>query len=42
MTTANTASEMDRVGMQLMGRVLAGAFWAALVLLVTLSSRILG
>ncbi len=41
MTTANTASEMDRVGMQLMGRALAAVFWAVLVLLITLSSGIL-
>ncbi|MEE9278593.1 MAG: hypothetical protein V3V67_00320 [Myxococcota bacterium] len=41
MTTANPASEMDRVRMQLIGRALAGVFWAALLLLVTLSSGIL-
>ena len=38
---AGTTTETDRVRKQLVASALAGVFWALVVLLVTLSSRLL-
>ncbi len=37
----STTTETDRVRRQLLASALAGAFWALVVLLVTLSSKLL-